>query len=222
MKGKFKPFSTSLMGSWPRSEELLEASQTYRQKNLSDEDYSALVNQETEKLVRAQEAAGIDVITNGELARDNYISFVADKVPGIELMSVEEVMALTNEDDKDQLQSSLEERDVHNTGMNNPICTGKIDTDVKLDTDEMLALRQMTNHPLKATLPSPYLLTRSLWLEGVSDKAYASREDLGQDVLTLILNETKRLLAMGIEVIQIDDPILAEVVLSEDMKRGFY
>ncbi|OFR34147.1 hypothetical protein HMPREF2892_05560 [Aerococcus sp. HMSC061A03] len=222
MKGKFKAFSTSLMGSWPRSEELLEASQAYRQKIISAEDYFSLVNQETEKLVRAQEAAGIDVITNGELARDNYISFVADKVDGIDLMSVEEVMALTNEDDKDQLQSSLEERDVHNTGMNNPICTGKIVTDVKLDTDEMHALRQMTKQALKATLPSPYLLTRSLWLEGVSDKAYASREDLGQDVLTLILNETKRLIDMGIEVIQIDDPILAEVVLSEDMKRGFY
>ena len=106
--------------------------------------------------------------------------------------------------------------------MNNPVCAAKIDTNAHLDCDELGRLQRMTNLPIKATVPSPYLLTRSSWVTGVSDRAYENREELGQDMLELVLNEVKRLVKMGIEVIQLDDPILAEVVFTEDTKPAFY
>lgn len=221
MVEKYEAFTTSLMGSMPRSQEMVEAIDKYRAGDINSQVFEALVDKEMAHVVRLQEETGIDVITSGEISRDNYMSFVADKVPGIEMMSVEEIAHLTD-DAKENFEESLKKRDVSDTGMNNPVCAAKIDTNAHLDCDELGRLQGMTDHPIKATVPSPYLLTRSSWVTGVSDRAYENREELGQDMLELVLNEVKRLVKMGIEVIQLDDPILAEVVFTEDTKPAFY
>jgi 5-methyltetrahydropteroyltriglutamate--homocysteine methyltransferase len=40
----------------------------------------------------------------------------------------------------------------------------------------------LTDHPVKVALPGPYLLTRTMWMECISDRAYDTREDLGPDL----------------------------------------
>ncbi len=204
---KFKSFSTSLMGSMPRSTELLSA-RDEGDKSKFDE---ILIN-DTKDVVKLEEDNGIDVIVNGELSRDNYMSFVADKVDGVKLMSLDEVSKLT--DDESSFDESVSSMDADDT-INNPIAVERIKTDCVLDFEEIKRLKTLTDKPIKATLPSPYLLTRSMWLEEVTGKVYEDRADLGEDVVELLSNEIKRLIEIGVDVIQIDDPILSEVVFSK-------
>ncbi|MBI5432785.1 MAG: hypothetical protein HZA52_08150 [Planctomycetes bacterium] len=61
-------------------------------------------------------------------------------------------------------------------------------------------------------LPGPYLLTRTMWLECVSDRAYADREALARDVVRVLREELAHLLADGVALVQFDEPVLSEVV----------
>lgn len=220
---RFKPFTTNLMGSLPRTERVQEARHRYNRHELTQEEYDQVIFDETKKLVEFQEAAGIDVITSGEQDRDNYISFVAESVEGISMMSTDEVMAITSTEDQDAFLESLQERDAADNSMNTPIATGKIQVNSSFVLPEMQQLRQMTDRPLKATVPSPYLLTRNLWVKEVTGNFYANRKELAQDVVALVRQEVRKLIDFGVEVIQLDEPILSEVCFTADeASRSFY
>ena len=72
----------------------------------------------------------------------------------------------------------------------------------------------MTAKPVKVALPGPYLLTRTMWLECVADKAYPTREELATDVVRVLREELADLLAAGVALVQFDEPVLTEVVFA--------
>lgn len=222
MAKTFQPFSTSLMGSMPRSTALLKAKdKTKDQSPESQAAYKDLLEKETQTIVRLQEECGIDVVVNGELDRDNYMSFVADKVPGIQLMSLEEISAIL--EDREQFEKSRANMDATDDTLSSPVIVDKIGLDAELDYQEMKQLQTMTDHPIKATLPSPYLLTRSMWMDEMAGQFYDSRKELGKDIVEMVLNETKRLIDLGVDVIQLDEPILSDVVFNgTDPGSSFY
>src|SRR3989442_6370086 len=53
-----------------------------------------------------------------------------------------------------------------------------------------------------------------MWLEGVSDRVYRSREHLAEDVVRVLREELHFLLAAGVSLVQLDQPVLAEVVFT--------
>jgi 5-methyltetrahydropteroyltriglutamate--homocysteine methyltransferase len=67
---------------------------------------------------------------------------------------------------------------------------------------------------VKIALPGPYLLTRTMWLECVSDKAYADRETLADDIVRILREELAALLDAGACIVQFDEPVLTEVVFT--------
>ncbi len=218
----FKNFSTSLIGSMPRSNELLELKEKAKKDNSLKDRYLEKLKEETKNVILLQKECGLDVPVSGELGRDNFVSYVAEHVDGIELMSMDEILEITT--DSDSFNESLNQMDASDNSMNNPICVGKIDTDTPLDELELELLKEYSPESFKITLPSPYILTRSMWLKEVSKNGYKNREELGEDVVKLILNETKRLIAHGAKVIQYDEPIISEVVFSRDQgsDNSFY
>lgn len=221
MKKRLQPFSTSLMGSMPRSEEVMNAQAAFKENKIDQETFDQIIKTETEKIVQMQEAAGIEVIVHGELTRDNYMSFVAEKVDGIDLMTLEEIAELAT--DKSDFEESLAAMDADDNSMNNPVATKRIATESKLDYEEMKQLKAMTDRPVKATIPSPYLLTRSMWLDEVTGDVYEDRRELGEDVVKLVKNEVRRLIDLGVDIIQMDEPILSDIVFNrEDASNSFY
>lgn len=221
MKTKFQPFTTALIGSMPRSQVVATAKADLAQKKISHQEYEQILLQETQKVVQLQTDAGLDIIVDGELGRDNYMSFVADKVPGIELKSLAEISQYIS--DKVNFEKSLEESDVTNAQMNNPVVTQRIDVNAHLEDQEVQALQTLTKKPIKVTIPSPYLLTRTMWLEEITGEIYEDRQELGQDVVQLLSNEVRRLIAAGVDIIQMDEPILSDVVFNQDQKSdSFY
>jgi len=221
MNINFKPFTTSLMGSMPRSEKLITLHEDLAQGNINQETFDQQVLFETKEVVKMQEENGMDIIVHGELARDNYMSFVADKVDGIQLMTMEEIAGIAT--DKTNFEKSLEEMDAADNSMNNPVAVKRIGTDSPLDYHEIKRLKTLTDHPVKATLPSPYLLTRSMWMDDITGQVYEDRRELGKDVVKLIVNEVRRLISLGVDIIQIDEPILSDIVFNrEEGSNSFY
>ena len=218
---KFKPFSTTLIGSMPRSTELLQLKDELKTDISLKSKYDDLIFKETESILKMLDRIGIDVLISGELSRDNYMSYVAEHVPGIELMTMEQIQSIT--ENATDFNESLEKMDASDNTMNSPICVDKIDTDVMLDIDEVKIIKEVTNSNFKITLPSPYLLTRSMWLKQVTEKVYTNKNELGQDVIKLLINEIRRLVKLGVKVIQIDEPILSEVVFTPvNTSNSFY
>ena len=87
--------------------------------------------------------------------------------------------------------------------------------------EELERVKSLTTLPIKATLPGPYLMTRSMWLPNLSGKYYSSKEELGKDVIAILKEEIDELEALGVKVIQFDEPVLTEVVFTEGKTRSF-
>ena len=78
-----------------------------------------------------------------------------------------------------------------------PAVLGPLIRSRPLAVHELLFAQTLTRKPIKVALPGPYLLTRTMWLECVSDQFYASREQLAQDIVRVLREEVQCLLAAG-------------------------
>ena len=219
MKKIFKPFSTSLIGSMPRSKKIMALNRRLKMDLDYEKEYEDLIKTETENLVKLQEKYSIDLITNGELARDNYVSFVADRIDGVVMMNMGDMLEYI--EDKQAFEQILETLDVPSVSIKNAICNGVLKYNKSLVSDEIKFLKKITNSPVKAPLPGPYLMTRSMWLPALSKKFYNSKEELGEDVIKILKQEIDNLVQAGVDVIQFDEPVLTEVVFSEGKTRSF-
>ncbi|NLU33750.1 MAG: cobalamin-independent methionine synthase II family protein [Wolinella succinogenes] len=208
-------FPISLIGSWPRESEILK----YLHRHQEDERFRELIKNQSAKIVKIQEECGVDILTSGELSRDNYCSFVASKLSGVTLMSMVEMLDFI--EDKEAFEEILTKLDVPGFSIKNAICTDKVRHDQNLVLDELSLLQSLTQKPLKMTLPGPYLLTRSMWLPALSGKHYASKEELGHDVVTMLKQEIDALASQGVYMIQLDEPVLTEVVFTQGKPRSF-
>lgn len=219
MRGTLPLFPTSLMGSMPRSKEVLSALRMMRRGTIEQDDFNKLIEMETEKVIKLQEDLGIDIITNGEIGRDNYVSFVSDKIGGVRMMSMSEMLDYI--DDKKAFENILTTLDVPAVSIRNAICVGKLKYNGDIVANELRTMKKFTDKPIKITIPGPYLLTRSMWLPSLSGKVYESKEELGEDVIKIMKEEIDNLIAIGVDVIQLDEPVLTEVVFTEGKPRSF-
>lgn len=219
MRKRLPLFPTSLIGSMPRSKEVLSALRMMARGRMERRDFDRLIEAETRKAVKLQEDSGIDILTSGELGRDNYVSFVSDKIGGVRMMSMSEMLDYV--EDKKAFEDILTALDVPAVSIKNAICAGKLAYKGGIVADELTTLKKFTDKPVKITLPGPYLLTRSMWLPNLSGKVYGSKEELGQDVIRILQEEIDHLASIGVDVIQLDEPVLTEVVFTEGKPRSF-
>jgi 5-methyltetrahydropteroyltriglutamate--homocysteine methyltransferase len=212
-------FPVTMVGSWPRSKELLYAQRRLRAGELSPEAFREKAREETRRCVDAQESAGVDIPTDGELSRDNFYSFVADRLDGVRLMSLAEM--LEHVEDRAGFEQLLDTLDVPATAIRNPTCTGRLRRREPLAVEETAFLKTLTRKPVKVTLPGPYILTRALWVPEITRGVYAGKEELGEDVVALLQAEVAELCRLGVAVIQLDEPVLTELVFTQGRTRTF-
>ena len=212
-------FLVSLLGSMPRSKKLLTAKRKLNKGNIDLKTYQEILDEETKYVVELQENNYIDIITSGELNRDNYVSFIAERLDGVTMMSMADMFDYI--EDKQGFEQILEILDVPAISIKNAICTGKVKYNKPLVAEEMIELKKLTDKKIKATLPGPYLITRSMWLPALSKQYYDSKDSLGEDIIKVLKEEIDSLAKIGIDVIQFDEPVLTEVVFSEGKTRSF-
>ena len=212
-------FPVTVVGSWPRSTKLIQALRQKQSGEMSAADFDAVADQEVLAALRAQENAGVDILTDGEQRRDNFYSFAVDKLSGMQLMKVSELLNYAK--DRARMEEVLRALDVPAFAIKSPIVVGKLEKRDGLALDELAFVKQHTDRQVKITLPGPYMLTRSSWFEGLSDKAYDSPEELAKDVVDILRDEVLALKAQGCDFIQFDEPILSQVVFGEESRETF-
>ncbi len=207
------------VGSWPRSENVLRALGRRRRGELREPEFLEIARAGVREAVRLQLEAGVDVVTDGEQTRDNFYSFVAGKLDGVRLMTLAEMLEIV--EDKVGFRRLLDTLDVPAFSISNPTCVGKVRLREPLATDDLAYVRTLTDRPVKVTLPGPYLLTRAMWVPEASGSAYADKEALGADVAAILHDEVHRLAAAGADFIQLDEPVLTELVFAQGRTRTF-
>jgi 5-methyltetrahydropteroyltriglutamate--homocysteine methyltransferase len=212
-------FPVTTVGSWPRPAELLRAERAFRRGDVPESVWREAVRAAVRESLEAQERAGVDLVTDGEQSRDNFYSFVADQLDGVRMMTLSEMME--HVEDKEGFRQLLDALDVPAFAIRNPTCVGKIRLRRPLVLDEFLLLRGMTDRAIKVTLPGPYLLTRAMWVKEVSQAFYPTKEDLGEAVVEILRDEVGRLAAAGVDFIQLDEPVLTELVFTQGRTRTF-
>lgn len=203
------PLAVMGVGSWPRPPWMLRALHEHLEGRLSDEEFAATADDAVRLAVEAQRRADVDVITDGEQRRDNYASFVGGLLDNCQLIPITDLLPYV--DDPEAFEAELETLDVPAEKVRHPAVFGPLGRSRPLAVHELEFARSLAPLPVKVALPGPYLLTRTMWMECISDRAYATRAALADDVVRVLREELHFLLAAGAALVQFDEPVLTEV-----------
>jgi 5-methyltetrahydropteroyltriglutamate--homocysteine methyltransferase len=124
-------------------------------------------------------------------------------------------------EDKDGFRQLLDTLDVPAFAISNPTCVGEIRLREPLAVDDFHFTRTLTDRPIKVTLPGPYLLTRAMWVPEATREYYPDKEALGDRVVEILRGEIETLARAGADFIQLDEPVLTELVFSQGRTRTF-
>jgi 5-methyltetrahydropteroyltriglutamate--homocysteine methyltransferase len=204
------PLSVLPIGSWPRPRWMLQAIHDHMEGRLPEAEFQSTADDAVRLAVSAQLRAGVDVVTDGEQRRDSYASFVAGRLDNCQLIPLTDLLPLV--DDPEEFERELRALDVPASLVRHPAVFGPLGRTRPLAGHEAAFVRTLTPLPVKVALPGPYLLTRTMWMECISDRAYADRERLAADIVRVLREELSFLLAAGVALVQLDEPVLTEVV----------
>ena len=210
---RIEPLSVMGIGSWPRPRWMLQAIHDHLEGRLAEDEFQRTADDAVRLCVAAQQRAGVDVVTDGEQRRDSYASFVGGRLDNCQLIPVTDLLPYV--DDPAEFERELRALDVPAETVRHPAVFGRLGRSKPLALHEARFLRTLADRPRKVALPGPYLLTRTMWMECISDRAYATRESLADDIVRVLREELHELLADGVSLVQFDEPVLTEVVFSQ-------
>lgn len=135
--------------------------------------------------IRAQENAGLDILTDGEMRRESYSNRFATALDGVDI---------------DNPGVALDR-----SGHPNPVprIVGKIRRKHSVQVRDVEFLRANTDRQIKITVPGPFTMTQQ-----AQNDFYKSEEELAYDYAAAVNQEIKDLFAAGADVVQIDEPYL--------------
>lgn len=212
------PLSVMGVGSWPRPPWLVRALHEHLEGRMGDDEFEASADDAVRLALAAQLRAGVDVVTDGEQRRDNYASFVGGLLENCQLIPITDLLPYV--DDPVTFEQELAALEVPAGQVRHPAVFGPLGRPRSLTVHEAEFVGRVLAQsgpaaaatPVKVSLPGPYLLTRTMWMECVSDRAYDDREGLAADVVRVLREEVHHLLAAGVALVQFDEPVLTEVV----------
>ncbi|MFZ0387236.1 MAG: cobalamin-independent methionine synthase II family protein [Solirubrobacteraceae bacterium] len=202
-----------VVGSMLRPPELLEARERFRSGAISATDFRAIEDRAVDTAIARQDAAGIDVITDGEQRREDFMEGLLGAVSG-----TEEVVLAAAAGDAPPVSGSDETGFWHRADPGYepkpwipPVVTGKIARTGSIAGEEYAYARARASRPVKVTLPSP-LVMLSYWSQEHSLGVYASAQEMVQDFADVLHQEIVHLASLGCRYIQIDAPELTFLV----------
>lgn len=214
------PLAVMGIGSWPRPRWMIEAMHARVEGRLLEAAFQETADDAVRLAISAQEKAGVDVVTDGEQRRDSYASFVASRLDNCQLIPLVDLLPLV--DHPEEFEAELRALDIPAGDVRHPAVFGKLSRSRPLVAHELDFARSVTRKPIKTALPGPYLLARTMWMECISDQAYGSREEIAEDIVGILREELAELMDAGAALVQLDEPVLSEVVFSgAKNKRSF-
>jgi 5-methyltetrahydropteroyltriglutamate--homocysteine methyltransferase len=181
-------FPTAVIGSLPRPAWLLDLLRDYLAGRLSRRQWEQACDRAVPFAVGLQEAAGIDVLSDGEWRREGYFQVFYERIQGFE--------------------PGL----IPGRTRTWPAAVGPLRRQGPIVADGVAFLRGQTSRAIKVSLPSGYVILRRFWSPEHSRRAYPSREQFLHAVEQVLLEEAADVLAAGADCIQFDDPMLGYFV----------
>lgn len=188
-------FPTTIVGSYPqpewlidrkklagrfppriRAKELWRIPETFLQEAMEDATLLA---------IRAQEKAGLDIITDGEIRRESYSNRIATALDGVDI---------------DHPGTALDR-----SGHPNPVprIVGKIRRVRPIEVEDLLFLKANTDRKVKITVPGPFTM-----LQQAQNDFYDSEREAAFDYADALNEEIRDLFANGADIVQIDEPYM--------------
>jgi 5-methyltetrahydropteroyltriglutamate--homocysteine methyltransferase len=181
-------FPTAVIGSLPRPAWLLDLLENYLAGRSSRQDWERACDRAIPFAVALQEAAGIDVISDGEWRREGYFQVFYERVRGF--------------------QPGL----IPGRTRAWPAAVGPLRRQGPIVADGAVFLRGQTGRAIKVSLPSAYVILRRFYSPEHSARTYPSREHFLHAVEEVLLEEAADVHAAGADCIQFDDPMLGYFV----------
>ena len=138
------------------------------------------------EVIADQIEAGIDVVTDGEVRRENYIHYQCRHIPGFDF-------------------SKLSEKKMRGTTTALlPTVRGPISSGSSPLADDYLAAQAVSSRPVKVTVPGPMTI-----IDSIVDDYYHDDVALGADLALVVNDQVIALVDAGCKNIQIDEPVMA-------------
>jgi 5-methyltetrahydropteroyltriglutamate--homocysteine methyltransferase len=178
-----KLLQTTIAGSLPKPPWLATPGQLWAPWLLEGDRLEAGKRDAVRLVLRDQEQAGIDIVTDGEQTRRHFVTTFLEHLDGVEFEH-RKTVRIRNRYDADV-----------------PIVVGKVARRHPVYVDDAKFLRGETDHPVKYTLPGPMTMVDTLF-----DAHYKSREKLAWAFAEILNDEARALEAAGVDVVQFDEP----------------
>jgi 5-methyltetrahydropteroyltriglutamate--homocysteine methyltransferase len=135
--------------------------------------------------IKAQEEAGLDIVTDGEIRRESYSNRFATALEGVDI---------------DNPGTALDR-----SGHPNPVprVVGRIRRRHPVEVEDLKFLKRHTTRRVKITVPGPFTMSQQ-----AQNDFYANEEEAAMDYAAAVNEEIRDLFAAGADVVQIDEPYM--------------
>lgn len=169
-----------MVGSYSIPEWLERAKTDYFQRRISSEYLDQIHDVVIKAAIKDQELAGIDIVSDGELRRDNMIDHFTSRMPGVEI---------------DQ-RAKPYFYDYYESVVRHKLPLGPLHL-----AEEFQFVRDNSTRPIKFSITGPFSLMRR-----IKNEFYGTEQELAKDIAGVMNLELKSLVAAGAEYIQADEP----------------
>ena len=198
-------FRTSVVGSLPRPEWLLEGIARHERGELSKEQLREYFDEAVVLAIKQQETTGVDEVSDGEQRRFSFLAFVAEKIPSFKLIPTSELM-------NPEAVRFVQDMNLHVGVISNPVIVGPIRRTAPLVADEVEFARRYTEKPVMAPIIGPFTLLINSWNREKSSPYYKTPEDAFRDLTDALREEILALKKAGASFIQLDEPAIGNFV----------
>ncbi|MDQ3432046.1 MAG: methionine synthase [Actinomycetota bacterium] len=175
--------ATTIAGSLPKPAWLSEPEQLWSRWRLEGDQLLEAKRDAVRLAVYDQEEAGIDIVTDGEVTRQHFVTTFIEGLNGVD---AEHRATVTI---RRRYQASV------------PRVIGEVSRPRPIYLDDARFLRAQTARPIKFQLPGPMTVVDTL-----ADEHYGDREALALEIAALLNQEALQLEEAGVDVIQFDEP----------------
>jgi 5-methyltetrahydropteroyltriglutamate--homocysteine methyltransferase len=175
---------TTIAGSLPKPSWLAVPQMLWAPWRVEGEALAEAKRDATILMVKLQEDAGIDIVTDGEQARQHFVHGFLEQIDGVDFTR-RVAMGIRNNRYEAQV----------------PTVTGPLQRRGSIHGVEAAIAREHTRRRLKFTLPGPMTIVDTL-----ADAYYGDRATLAMAFAELLNEEARELVSIGVDVIQFDEP----------------
>ena len=177
------PLRTTIAGSLPKPSWLAEPETLWASWKLAGDALAEGKRDAVRLVVRDQERAGIDIVTDGEQTRRHFVTTFIEGLDGVDF----------------EHRKTVRIRNRYDASV--PVVVGPVVRRHPIFVDDAAFLRSETERAVKYTLPGPMTMVDTL-----SDAYYGSREKLAFAFAEILNEEARAIAAAGVDVIQFDEP----------------